>query len=51
MFTYMASITLAEYIRRRKMSLATIDLVEINGLLILQRSEIFSPFCLKFCDM
>ena len=39
MFTYMAGITLAEYVRRRKLSLAAVDLQgEINGLLILQRS-------------
>lgn len=39
MFTYMAGVSLAEYIRRRKMSLAAVDLQgERNGLLILHRS-------------
>ena len=40
MFTYMAGITLAEYIRRRKMSLAG---VEMNELLILQISTAIAP--------
>lgn len=34
MFTYMAGITLAEYIRRRKMSLAAVDLQEGNERII-----------------
>ncbi len=34
MFTYMAGITLAEYIRRRKMSLAAVDLQDGNARII-----------------
>ncbi len=42
MFTYMAGITLAEYIRRRKMSLAAVDL-QGGELLISQRSTATVP--------